>query len=510
MKNVEGGLFTKPAEVGWVEIPPGRRYNCCNSPDMKVPVRAMKLPGSVLLACLIASQTLAVDPAIWRGPICGAVTDNSAWIKAKLRYRGATARLLISKSVELSEPMYFGPMTALVDHGNMVEFRVTGLEADTRYYYALEVNGVVQTNWLSMFGTFPRADQPASFNFAYGSCAETGSRNPVFDTIRLLRPLFFMNTGDFHYLNITSNALVKFRMAYDQVLVSPQQALLYRSTPLVYVWDDHDFAGNNSTRRAPSHYAARYVYEEYVPHYPMPAGRGNVPIYQSFTVGRVKFIVTDLRSERDEPSSPDGPTKTMMGAQQKAWFKSELLSAKGKYPLIFWVSSVPWIGTAGVNYYPIHDDVIGFIHHTNSALFKKNPATAEDERKVRNSADFWGAFAHERREIATFIRDHGIKGVCILHGDAHMLAADDGRHSDYATGGGAPLPVMAAAPLDQTPSIKGGPYSQGVYQCQKGEGCFGYVQVRDRDSRIEVHYSGRNFLNEEKVGLQFTVPVTGK
>ena len=76
-----------------------------------------------------------------------------------------------------------------------------------------------------------------------------------------------MNVGDLHYLNITSNAFVKFRMAYDQVLLSRRQSLLYRSTPLVYVWDDHDFAGNNSDRGAPSHFAARYVYEEYVPHY---------------------------------------------------------------------------------------------------------------------------------------------------------------------------------------------------------------------------------------------------
>ena len=122
----------------------------------------MKFSGSVMLACLIVGQALAVDPPIWRGPICGAVTDSSAWVKAKLRYRGASARLLVSKSVDLAGPIYFGPMTALVDRGNMVEFRATELEPGTRYYYALEVNGVVQTNWLGMFATFPPADQPAS------------------------------------------------------------------------------------------------------------------------------------------------------------------------------------------------------------------------------------------------------------------------------------------------------------------------------------------------------------
>jgi alkaline phosphatase D len=455
----------------------------------------------------MASAGNAANPAIWRGPICGAVTPDSAWVKAKLGNYGSSARLVVSKSADLSEPKWFGPMTADPERGAMVEFRATGLVPDTQYFYAIEVNGLVQMDRRGAFKTFPPADQPASFNFAFASCARTGSQNPVFERIRELHPLFYMNTGDFHYLNITSNALVKFRMAYDQVLLSPVQALLYRFVPLVYMWDDHDFAGNNSDRRAPSHFAARHVYEEYIPHYDTPAGKGDVPIYQTFTVGRVKFIVTDLRSERDPVSKPDGPDKSMLGAAQKAWFKKELMAAKGKYPLIFWVSSVPWIGTAGVNYYPINSHVTGFIHHTNAALFKRNPATAEEDREVKNNDDFWGAFAHERREIADFIRDNQITGLCLLHGDAHMLAADDGRHSDYSTGGGVRFPVMGAGPLDQDASIKGGPYSQGVYRVRKGEGCFGYVQVRDRGEKIEVQFSGRNYLNEEKITLKFSVPV---
>ena len=65
---------------------------------------------------------------------------------------------------------------------------------------------------------------------------------------------------------------------------------------------------------------------------------------------------------------------------------------------------------------------------------------------------------------------------------------------------------MAAAPLDQFPSIKGGPYSQGVYKARPGEGCFGYVRVRDDGSTISVQFSGRNHLNVEKISLSFSVP----
>ena len=88
-----------------------------------------------------------------------------------------------------------------------------------------------------------------------------------------------------------------------------------------------------------------------------------------------------------------------------------------------------------------------------------------------------------------------------------MLAADDGSHGDFATGGGgAKIPVMCGAPLDQDPSIKGGPYSQGVYRVKKGEGGFGLLTVTDRGDVIDVAYSGRNNKNDEKITLKFSVP----
>jgi hypothetical protein len=87
-----------------------------------------------------------------------------------------------------------------------------------------------------------------------------------------------------------------------------------------------------------------------------------------------------------------------------------------------------------------------------------------------------------------------------------MIAADDGSNADYATGGGAPTPVMCGGPLDQDPSLKGGPYSQGVYKMSKGESGFGWMRVDDRGDRIDVTYSGRNHRNEEKISLKFSVP----
>jgi prolyl oligopeptidase len=461
---------------------------------------------------------LGIDySVIESGPWSGGVTPSSALVKAKLANEGMNARLVVSKSATFAKPIYLGPVRSETNHGNVVAFPIESLEPDTGYHYALEVDGRLDRGKAGEFRTFP-APGPASFRIVFASCARTGSTSEVFDRIRENQPLFYMNMGDFHYQNIQTNDRSRFRAAYDAVLASPQQADLYRHVPFVYIWDDHDFGGNNSNRRASSHEAARLTYDEYVPHYPLPLAFGRDeegPICQTFAVGRVKFILTDLRSERDSVTNKDNAAKSLMGAKQKAWFKQQLLDANGRYPLICWVTSVPWIGRDGTNVYQaVKTNQFGYIHHTNLVATVRTNAdtrsTTNSSRRGRvpSNQDHWSVFSTERREIADFIKANQIRGVCILHGDSHMLAADDGSHSDYATGGGVPIPVMCGGPLDQEPSLKGGPYSQGVYRVQKGEGGFGLLTVSDGGDRIDVSYSGRNHENKEKISLKFTVPAS--
>jgi phosphodiesterase/alkaline phosphatase D-like protein len=405
--------------------------------------------------------------AVEAGPWTGAVTPTSAVVKAKFS-ADAAAPLLF-----LSEGDTFDPAAALPVKGNRVQedsqvwkFELTDLKPGSLYVYRM---GEEPDAPEGRFRTFP--DKPSSFRFAYGACAATGSDHPVFETIRKLDPLFFMNIGDFHYENIGEPNPDRFRKAYDRILASPRQSALYRSTAFAYMWDDHDFGPNDSDRTSPARTQARQVYREYVPHYPLIAGDGDRPIYQAFSVGRVRFILTDLRSERlgRKEEQPKGEVKSMMGEEQKQWFKQELLSARQHHPLIFWVSSVPWITTSG-------------------------------------AGDSWNGYRGERRELANFIAENKISGVVILAGDAHMLAADDGTNSDFSDSKQAPIPVLHAAPLDRPGRLKGGPYSAGAYSPETtGNGCFGLVDVEDKGSEIIVRYSGRDQENTEHVALTFTV-----
>ncbi|MCI0329768.1 MAG: alkaline phosphatase D family protein [candidate division Zixibacteria bacterium] len=394
----------------------------------------------------------------------GGVTPNSAVVKAKLTQDGSIARLAASQMPDLSSPIYSNWDTAVTTENNrVVRFEVSGLAPRQRYYYALEVGGVLDTDKIGQFQTFPQ--DTATFTFAFGSCALTGSNHAVFETIRSLDPLFFFHLGDFHYQNIGVNAPNLFRQAYETVLASPNQLRLFQEVAIAYIWDDHDYGPNNSDSTAPGRQAARLTYQEYVPHYPLAAGSGNIPIYFTFDVGRVHFIVCDSRSARSPETAIDDASKTMLGTMQKAWFKQELLNAKSNYPLIVWVNTLPWIGSPG-------------------------------------GGDGWFEYTNERRELADFIKINGIKNLCMISGDAHMLAIDDGTNSGYATSGGAGFPVMHGAALDQSGSLKGGPYSHGAFP---GGGQFALTTVTDFGDSVRVQWSGRNYLNQERVGYSFTV-----
>jgi alkaline phosphatase D len=235
-----------------------------------------------------------------------------------------------------------------------------------------------------------------------------------------------------------------------------------------YVWDDHDFTGNNSDRSTLGRATARQVYREVVPHYPLAAGDGDQPIHQSFVLGRVLFIVTDTRSERTPHRVADGPRKTMLGAAQKAWLFDRLDEAQ-RFGLVVWVSTLPWIAPP------------------------------------RPTADDWGGYAVERREIAEHIAERGITNLVMLSGDAHMVAMDDGTNNGYAGEGKPGFPVLHGAALDRDGSVKGGPYSEGTFP---GRGQYALMRVEDEGGeRIRVRWSGRRHGIGELVALDLEIEV---
>lgn len=416
---------------------------------------------AVVLILILAQSALhlhrpAVPAAVdWQW--AGAVTADGFRLTARLT-GDAAVRLALAADSAFSQPVYTALQQAQAASDWVIAFDVTGLQPATEYYYTLEVDGALNLAGAGRLRTFPVG--AASFKFAFSADAVTGSNAPVYDSLAALGPDFTLITGDLFYADIAANDPALYRAAYYASLRQPRQANLRRAAPLIYIWDDHDYSTNNSDSTSPARPAARQSYQALTPHYPLAEGRGDVPIYQAFSVGRVRFILTDLRSERSPDSTPDGPAKSMLGARQKAWLQQELLAASGRYPLIVWVSSVPWIGPA------------------------------------ETGGDYWGGFSTERAEIARFIEENNIQGLVMLSGDAHMAALDDGRNNRYGPSGAALFPVLHAAPLQQNGSIKGGPYSHGAFApASQLDGQFAWVEVQDSGEQVCLDYSARRLPN---------------
>ena len=413
-------------------------------------IRTLLLATLLLNAC-VQGNAQSVNEVIWFWS--GAVTPTSAKVNAKLTSASNQVKLVVSTSPNFSGTV-FTSSAAVADANNsrVAALSISGLSPDTKYYYCIEADGVrdLSTDDIGEFKTFK--DGPYSFLFAPAACV-LDSDNEVYDEIRQMNPLFYLCMGDLHYSDPNSNNISVHRDPYETVHSKAPATNLFRKLPLAYVWDDHDYCGNNGAGNAlPGTGNARQVYREFVPHYDLPAGSGNQPIYQSFKVGRIRFILTDLRSERT--------TGSMMGTAQKAWFKNEVLAAKQNNEFIAWVTSVSWAG---------------------------------------DESDNWGGFTAEREELANFFRDQNIQNMLLLSGDAHMVAIDNGNNMDFSTGQNNPnkYPMLQAAAVTNIGSDKGGTYSEGgTFTNALFTGQFGTVNVTDDGNQICFELKGyrRNFI----------------
>lgn len=384
-------------------------------------------------------------------PWCGATTSNSVVVTVPLDQAGVSVRLAVSTTANLASPVFSAPVVSQAAAGNAVRLTVTGLSPNTPHFYALELNGTLQPTHGGKFRTFAAAGA-ASFRFAFSSCGERANPQHAYDALRLENPLFFIHMGDLHYEDTDVNDPGPYRDNYTNLLTeSTEQGNLFRNVPTFYLWDDHDFSGDGSDRTSDGREAARQVYRERVPHFPLPAGGPNAAIYQTFDCGRVRFILSDLRSERDPDHHDDDADKSMMGDAQKQWFKDQLLAARdAECPLIVWLSGVPLLSKSSVS-------------------------------------DNWGSYQTERRELLEFIRDQRIQNVIVISGDMHALAYDDGRETEEYVPG-VRIPVFHAAALAKSGSVKGGPYSGGT---SEGDERYGIMEISDTGGAVSATYHGR-------------------
>jgi len=406
----------------------------------------------IFLSSCLSAQYIEV------GPYSGAVSDTSAVIVYKLSLPGQECRVEYASDSLMRESEFSDSYITSGDQANYIKVLLRNLEPGTKYFYRLELNGKKIERSRGKFSTFSSTAE--SFKFAFGNSLKTESRRSGLMAAIEKDISFFLNTGDLHYDDISVPDIGLFRNSYQKAFLRKDMSKMGRTIPFVYIWDDHDYGPNNSDKTAPGRLESGRAYRECIPHYPLAAQENNGAVYQAFTVNNTHFVLTDLRSRRDKNNQPDNEQKTMMGKEQLAWFMNEIKKSSLKYPLVIWVSSVPF--------------------------------TAEK----KEGGDNWNGFTCERKRIADFIKENEINNLMIISGDAHCISYNIGKENNYSDYKGEGLFEILAAPLDNyVISRKGGPWTE-VYLPKNGKRVYGLVEVNYSNDKTSVIFNAYDTNHE--------------
>jgi hypothetical protein len=458
------------------------------------PLTAQNLGGSIFslrfgIGASLApatSQTwylddLGASTTTWPGPSVSVPNVTHTWVGA-VTPTGATVsyglvntvngQLIVSTASDLSTVAASSSSTA-VDGNGVVKLAVTGLTADTPYFYGVKCDGTLISVGRGSFRTDPTAGSQSSFSVLFGSCMQTNSNAVTFATMAAMsgpfgKPRRFIHEGDLHYRDFgSSNTLADIVAQYQSSLAAGNFASLISQVPTTYTWDNHDWGGVDSNATTPRAADLKTAYGEYVPSYPLadlsqvgPTGA----IYQSWVIGRVRFIDLDTRSERSNRTDTESSSKNMLGAQQEAWLYSELLQPE---PVKIIVSGIYW-------------------------------------RSDAVNGDRWGSYSTQWNRIKAWFTAHPSVQAYVVFGDRHALAADDG------TSAGCYLPQAGGAPMDQGSTASSEAWTAGYYDTGgsnlKG---FGWLDITDGGSSITLAYTGYTSDSTPRVTMSTTFTVAG-
>ena len=243
----------------------------------------------------------------------------------------------------------------------------------------------------------------------FGSCSDESKPQPIWDAI-LAKPFdLFMFLGDDIYGDTRDMEVL--RAKYAMLGREPGFMQLRKTTPIVAIWDDHDFGENDAGGDYPFKEQSRQRFFEFWGEPADSLRRNRDGVYASYVFGppgkRVQVILPDLRYNR----TPLVPLD-LAGARYKDW-----ATAKKKAGLF-----VP--GPYARN----PDHAATMLGERQWQWLERQFEVPAELRLFASSlpvlADFpgweaWVNFARDRDRLIDLIRRKNAKGVVFLSGDTH-------------------------------------------------------------------------------------------
>lgn len=231
------------------------------------------------------------------------------------------------------------------------QFKIAGLAPGSTYELNVEASPLnAETVTASMNGQFktaPATDVKAAVNFIVttGTSYNDKDRDDgyrFYASALKLDPEFFVHTGDILYYDgyAKTKELALWHWARQYSL--PNHIDFQRQISSYFMKDDHDTWFNDCYPGQKTKFMGDFTYEQGTEIFLWEVPMGG-KTYRTVRWGKdLQIWMVEGRDFRSPNPAPDGPDKTIWGAEQMAWFKSTVKASDATFKVL--ISPTPVVG----------------------------------------------------------------------------------------------------------------------------------------------------------------------
>ena len=227
--------------------------------------------------------------------------------------------------------------------------KIANLAADTEYEVrtSARANGSELVSTTSgKFKTLPD-EVKSSFRLAVGTCQDFPDRDGPhgFDMYRTMlqrNTNAFVMAGDVVYYDKLARSVPLAYYHWQRTYGLPTLVNFHRRVPTYFLKDDHDTYVNDTWPGTRLKWTEEFTFEDGQRIFKQQTGLPS-PAYRTFTIGKeLQVWLMEGRDYRSPNNAPDGPEKSIWGAEQKAWLAKSLAESSAKFKVL--ISPTPIVG----------------------------------------------------------------------------------------------------------------------------------------------------------------------
>ncbi len=240
--------------------------------------------------------------------------------------------------------------------------KISKLAPDTEYEvrtFARAIGSELASSVSGKFRTLPDAEVKSTFRLAVATCQDFPDRDGPhgFDLYRSMlerNTNAFVMAGDVVYYDKLARSVPLAHYHWQRTYGLPTLVNFHRQVPTYFLKDDHDTYVNDSWPGSRFKWTEDFSFEDGQRIFKQQTGLPS-PAYRTFHVGKdLQVWLMEGRDFRSPNNAPDGPEKSIWGAEQKAWLTGSLADSKAKFKVL--ISPTPIVGPDRENKHDNHSN----------------------------------------------------------------------------------------------------------------------------------------------------------